>query len=84
MIRCKIKCHLYNKTTVLNSVCFKTSVFVCQIFPPEAKVYLTLGSIVILGPKVYFILCLTHCTTDCFDDRLLLRRQIRVNFAGKG
>ena len=26
----------------------------------------------------------THRTTDCFDDRLLLRRQIKVNFAGKG
>ena len=27
---------------------------------------------------------LTHHTTDCFDDRLLLRRQIRINFADKG
>ena len=26
----------------------------------------------------------SHRTTDCFDDRLLLRRQIRVNFPEKG
>ena len=25
-----------------------------------------------------------HHTTDCFDDRLLLRRQIRVNFPARG
>ena len=42
---------------------------------------------------IMYVLCLqplvgnvniTHRTTDCFDDRLLLRRQIRVKFAEKG
>ena len=30
------------------------------------------------------VVAYSHRTTDCFDDRLLLRRQIKVNFAEKG
>ena len=34
--------------------------------------------------SLFFAGKISHRTTDCFDDRLLLRRQIRVDFAGKG
>ena len=42
------------------------------------KLMLNSFSCILLGARA------THGTTDCFNDRLLLRRQIRIKFAGKG
>ena len=51
----------------------------CRSFLPEG-IYVTKDKI----KQIAFAFAKPHRTTDCFDDRLLFRRQISTHFAGKG